>query len=94
MILNHFRHNKRISLHFYVLSSLEHNLENHTKNSDNPILYQGLIILIMEYAKDHGVKPSPFVITSNYLTKPDVQIMLDMKMEEEGSGMAMDLRDP
>lgn len=59
MILNHFRHDRRISLPFYLLSSLENSLTNHAKNDDNPILHEGLIMLIMEHNKSHGVKPSP-----------------------------------
>lgn len=43
MILNHFRHN--------LLSSLENSFENHAKSNDNPILNEGLIMLIMQYAK-------------------------------------------
>lgn len=38
MILSHFRRDSRISLPFYLLSSLEHSLANHVKNNENPIL--------------------------------------------------------
>lgn len=90
MILNHFWHNKRISLPFYLLSSLENSLANHTKNSDNPVLHEGIIMLNMEYYKDHGVKPSSVVKSPNFPTNIHVHYVSDMEMDEEESGRGMD----
>lgn len=81
MILNHFRYNKIISLPFYLLSFLENSLANHTKNSDNLVVHEGLIKLIMEYAKDYGVKPSPTVQSPNSLTNTSIHYVFDRKMD-------------
>lgn len=93
MILNHFSHNKRISLPFYLLSSLENNMVNQTKNSDNRILHQGLIMIIMEYAKDHGIKPSRVVKSPNSLTNTNVHYVSDIEMNDKELCRAMDWQD-
>lgn len=93
MMLNHCRHDRRISLLFYLLSSLEHSLANHVKNGDNLILHAGLTMIIMEYDKPHGVKSSPIVKTPKSSTSPDVQVIFDTETEEERDGMAMEQSD-
>lgn len=57
-ILNHFRYSKIISIPFYLASSLENTLVKHMENPNNLVLHEGLIVLIMEYAKTLEVMPS------------------------------------
>lgn len=56
-ILNYFRHGKIISIPFYLASSLENSLEKHLENPNNPVLHEGLIVLIMEYTKSLEIVP-------------------------------------
>lgn len=51
MLLNHFRHEKRISLPHYLFRSLSRSLNKHRKNPTTPMLYCGLILLIYEHCK-------------------------------------------
>lgn len=92
-ILNHFRHGRLISIPFYLVSSLENSLVKHSENQDNLVIHEGLILLIMEYAQAHEVKPSPKDKTHISSSNPDVQLVSDTKMDEDDSGMTMDWRD-
>lgn len=72
VILNPFKHDRKISIPFYLLSSLKHSLEKHAKNVDNPVLHEGLIHLILNYAKAHEVKSSPILNTHVSSSKLEV----------------------
>lgn len=76
---------------FYLLSYLEHSLVNHVKNNENPIFHEVLSCLIMEYAQAREIKPSLVVNNPKSSDNPEVQVVLDTKIDEEGMGdMAMD----
>lgn len=47
VILNHFRHDKRVSLPYYLFRSLN----NHSKNPSNSVLHCRLLLLIYEHCK-------------------------------------------
>lgn len=51
VLLNHFRHKKRISLPYYLFRSLSRSLNKHSKNPSTPVLHCGLIFLIYEHCK-------------------------------------------
>lgn len=91
--MNHFRHDRKIFIPFYLLSSLKHSLEKHVENLDNPVLHEGLIHLIMNYAKAHEVKPSPVLNTHVSSSKLEVQVVYDTNLEGENSGLIRDWRD-
>lgn len=97
-ILNHFRHDRKIYLSFYFLSSLENGLSNHANNNDNHVLHEALNLLIMKYAKMNEVKPSPVhKIEGNPKpsSRPNVYVVLDTKIEDDKGlpKMAMDWSD-
>lgn len=92
-ILNHFRHDRKISFPFYLFSSLEHSLSNHAKISENPILHEELILLIIEYAKVHEVKTFPIVNNPKTLASPDVHVVSNTEIEEMLGERVMDWHD-
>lgn len=52
VFLNQFRHKVKIYFPFYLLSSLNANINEHRENPHiNPVLHQGLILLIYEHCK-------------------------------------------
>lgn len=51
MLLNHFRHNRAISFPYYLLLSLENGIQDHRKNPNNPYLYEGLMLLLVDHIK-------------------------------------------
>lgn len=51
VLLNIFRHEKRISLHYYLFRSLSRSLNKHSKNPTSPMIHSGLILLIYEHCK-------------------------------------------
>lgn len=76
-----------------MVSSLENSLEKHAESQDNLVLHEGLIMLIMEYAKAHKVKSSPMDKTHIYSCNPEVQFIFDTKMVEDDSGTTLDWHD-
>ena len=49
---NHFRHGVKISLPFYLYTSLTKNIEGYKKNPvKNPALHEGLLLLVYEFLK-------------------------------------------
>lgn len=66
-ILNHFHHGVKISLPFYLASSLNKSLADHIKKpSSYPLANQGLILLIYEYMKDksRATKDDPLILNA------------------------------
>lgn len=63
MLLNHFRHKKRVPFSYYLLASLENGIKDFKRNPKNPILHEGLILLVMEYAKYFAILEEPKKIT-------------------------------
>lgn len=47
VLLNHFRHDKKVSLPYYLFRSLN----KHSKNPSSPVLHCGLLLLIYEHCK-------------------------------------------
>lgn len=67
VLLNHFRHNEKISFPFYLLSSLSASIFDFKENPHvNPVLHQGLISLIYKQLKvrayENPSKPPPISI--------------------------------
>lgn len=58
-ILNHLRHDKIFSIPFYLLSSLENSIHKNFENEENPVLHEGLILLVVEFSRARKVRPSP-----------------------------------
>lgn len=73
-----------------MVSSLENSLVKHFENKDNPVIHEGLILLIMEYAQAHEVKPSPKDKTHISSSNPNVQLVYKMEMDEDDSDTSMD----
>ena len=52
MILNHFRYGAKISIPFYLYSSMNENInEYQEKHTRNLVLHEGLLLLIYEFFK-------------------------------------------
>lgn len=67
-ILNHFCHGAKISLPFYLASSLNESLADHAKKPNSyPLAHQGLILIIYEHLKDKGraTKDDPLIINTH-----------------------------
>lgn len=67
-ILNHFHHGAKISLPFYLASSLNESLTDYAKNPNSyPIAHKGLILLIFEHLKDkaRATKDDPLITNSH-----------------------------
>lgn len=67
-IFNHFHHGAKISLPFYLASSLNESLVDHAKNPNSyPIAHQGLILLIYEHLKDkaRATKDDPLIMNAH-----------------------------
>lgn len=64
-LLNHFRHNVRVSLPFFLMSSLQTSFKDHRKNLVKyHILHEGLLLLIDKYAWALPA-PSSYIPTSS-----------------------------
>lgn len=64
VLLNHFRHEKRVSLPYYLFRSLSRSLNKHNKNPSNPVLHYGLILLIYEHYKILAIQENKRLSTS------------------------------
>lgn len=52
MLLNHFRYGVNISIPFYLYSSMNENINDYKeKHTRNPILHEGILLLIFEFFK-------------------------------------------
>lgn len=69
LLLNHFKHKKRISFPYYLLISLDLGIKDYMKNPKNLVLHVGLILLIYEHVKAHEVQ-KPFVSPKEDIAKP------------------------
>lgn len=85
-ILNHFRHGKLIFVPYYLASSPENSLEKHLEKPSNPILHEGLIILIMEHAESLEIVPPP----AEFGLQTKVQDVSDLEMDLDDSGVPVD----
>lgn len=57
--LNQFRHKKKVSFPFYLFVSLENGIWDHIHNPKNPILHEGLILLISKCVKEFTLPSQP-----------------------------------
>lgn len=80
--LNHLRHIALISIMFYLLHSIEYNIEANKNDKNNVILHQGLLfrlykfhltlcLLIREPIVSHAKPPSPLMPTLPTLARKD-----------------------
>lgn len=56
VLLNHFRYDAKISIPFFLYSSINENINDYKeKPISNPTFHEGLLLLIYEFFKDHTI---------------------------------------